>query len=91
MATRARGSYVHNKLYGKMFGGIPRMLAYAVSQMLVVSDKMIHRLLELISGVMSQNIWGGTIFARERSDQARGERSGPSGGRCGSGVSPLPR
>ena len=32
------------------------------------------------SGVMSQNIWGGTIFARERSDRA------------GEGVvSPLPR
>ena len=35
------------------------------------------------SGVMSQNIWGGTIFARERSDRA--------GGGCGRGVSPLPR
>ena len=26
----------------------------------------------IVSGVMSQNIWGGTIFARERSDQAGG-------------------
>ena len=38
------------------------------------------------SGVMSQNIWGGTIFARERSDQARGsvatERGQGVGGGC---------
>ena len=32
------------------------------------------------SGVMSQNIWGGTIFARERSDRA--------GGGCGRGCPP---
>ena len=38
------------------------------------------------SGVMSQNIWGGIIFARERSDQARGsvatERGKGVGGGC---------
>ena len=38
------------------------------------------------SGVMSQNIWGGTIIARERSYQARGsvatERGEGVGGEC---------
>ena len=33
-----------------------------------------------ISGVMSQNIWGGIIFARERSDQARGSVATERGG-----------
>ena len=43
---------------------------------------------------MSQNIWGCTIFARERSDQARGsvatERGEGVGGGGGGGVPPPP-
>ena len=43
------------------------------------------------SGVMSQNIWGGTIFARERSDQARGSVATERGEGVEGGVPLLPR
>ena len=41
-----------------------------------------------ISGVMSQKIWGGTIFARERSDEARGSVATERGEGVGGGVLP---
>ena len=37
---------------------------------------------------MSQIIWGGTIFARERSDQARGSVATERGEGVGGGVPP---
>ena len=37
------------------------------------------------SGVMSQNIWGGTIIARERSDHARGSVATERGEGVGGG------